>query len=120
LSNREINEKPSVAARIIRGLQEITEVLESSEDITKHFACRTCMLDLKPKPFGPRAVKKVRKLLGASQATLAQLLGVSVKTVRAWEQGSHTPSDMACRFLDEIRRDPPYWIRRLHEAVGVT
>jgi DNA-binding transcriptional regulator YiaG len=52
-----------------------------------------------------------------SQAVFAKLLGVSLNTVRAWEQGVNHPSDMACRFLDEIRRDPAYWVRRLKEAV---
>jgi putative transcriptional regulator len=61
-------------------------------------------------------VKQTRALLGASQAVFANFLGVSVKTVRAWEQGVNTPSAMACRFMDEIRRDPKHWIARLSEA----
>lgn len=48
---------------------------------------------------------------------LAELLGVSFNTIQAWEQGVNQPSDMTCRFLDEIRRDPAYWMRRLKEAV---
>ena len=46
-------------------------------------------------------------------------LGVSVKTVQAWEQGLQTPPKMACRFMDEIRHDPEHWIERLKEAICV-
>jgi len=62
-------------------------------------------------------VRRTRGLLRASQAVFARFLGVSVKTVRAWEQGFNVPSDMACRFMDEIRRDPSYWLRRLRSAI---
>jgi len=45
----------------------------------------------------------------------AHFLGVSVKTVRSWEQGK-TPSDIASRFMDEIRHNPNYWRQRLKES----
>jgi putative transcriptional regulator len=111
--------KPSVAERILQGLQEFTKSLEGHEVISEKFTCRKIDLNLIPKPYDPKKVKKTRKLLGTSQAMFALFLGVSVKTVRSWEQGINTPSVMACRFMDEIQRDPPYWIRRLKEAVVV-
>jgi HTH-type transcriptional regulator/antitoxin HigA len=57
-----------------------------------------------------------RKVLNASQALFAQFLGVSVKAVRKWESGQ-APSEMACRFMDEIRRNPKYWHKRLRESM---
>ena len=111
--------KPSVAQRLIQGLQEFTEALEQGEDITKKFRCHTVRVDLAPQPYDAKKVKHVRNLLDASQTMFALLLGVSVKTVRAWEQGINSPSDIACRFMDEIQRDPAYWIKRLQEAVVV-
>ena len=62
-------------------------------------------------------VQKVRKSLGVSQANFGLLLGVSVRTIQAWEQGETSPNDMACRWLDEIQRDPSYWLARVKSAV---
>ena len=109
--------KDSVGARIIEGLREFTEALEKEEPIAERFTCRTVMLDLLAVPYDPKAVKATRQLLAASQGVFAQFLGVSVKSVRAWEQGVNTPSDIACRFMDEIRRNPHYWRNCLLESV---
>lgn len=111
--------KDSVSKKLLAGLQEFSEALERDEAIPEKFTCRTVTLDLVPVPYAPKAVKATRTLLGASQGVFAQFLGVSVKTVRAWEQGRITPSDMACRFLDEIQRNPRYWRARLAESVRV-
>jgi putative transcriptional regulator len=111
--------KDSVGAKIIEGLREFTEALEKGEQITERFTCRTVMLDLMPVPYGPEAVKATRKLLGASQGIFAQFLGVSAKSVCAWEQGVNTPSDIACRFMDEIQRNPDFWRKRLRESVTI-
>ena len=108
-----------VADRVLRRLKGFTEALESGEDIAKRFTCRQVELNLGRTNYPPQAVKGVRKLLGASQGVFASFLGVSAKTVCSWEQGINEPSDMTCRFLDEIRLNPPYWRKRLGEAVGV-
>ncbi len=111
--------KGSVGKQIIEGLREFTEALENNEEIALKFTCRTVILDLFPVPCDPRAVKATRKLLMASQPVFAQFLGVKVRTVRAWEQGDNVPSDMACRFMDEIQRNPSYWRKRLRDSIKV-
>jgi putative transcriptional regulator len=98
-------------------LKGFAEALQRGDKITERFTCRKIILDLKPTPYNPALVKKTREILGVSQALFAHFLGVSVKTVHSWEQGSNTPNDMACRFMDEIRRDPGYWQGRLREAM---
>src|ERR1700732_2672739 len=108
--------KGTVGARIIQGLEEFVDALEKKETISERFTCHTIELDLKPTPYLPRMVKENRALLGASQAVFAKLLGVSVRAVCHWEQGLKSPSDIACRFMDEIRRNPFYWINRLRES----
>lgn len=107
----------SVGARMIDRLQGFVEALESRESLAERFTRRRVVLNLAPTPYDAARVKETRGRLGASQAVFAKLLGVSLNTVRAWEQGVNRPSGMACRFLDEIRRDPAYWVRRLEEAV---
>ncbi len=103
----------TVGARIIEGLEEFADVLEKKEPVAEKFTCWVVELDLEPTPYSPERVRQTRKLVNASQSVFARLLGVSVKTVSAWEQGTNVPMAIACRFMDEIRRNPGYWIKRL-------
>lgn len=111
--------KASIGARIVERLQEFTEDLEKGMPIAEHYTCRRMTLDVKPRRYTTAMVKRTRKMLGVSQTLFAQFLGVSPSTVRAWEQGTNTPSDVASRFMDEIRLDPPYWMRRFRGAVRI-
>jgi putative transcriptional regulator len=108
---------PTVASRIRERLEEFTEALESGDAIQEKFTCRKVEFRLKPKSYDPEAVKQTRMLLRASQKVFAMFLGTSVKAVQAWEQGLATPSKMACRFMDEIRRDPKHWRERLIDSL---
>ncbi|MBI3464059.1 MAG: hypothetical protein HY000_13535 [Planctomycetes bacterium] len=76
-------------------------------------------LKLEPSKYSAEMVRATRQLLQASQAVFARFLGVSVKTVRSWEQGINAPKDVAARFLDEIRRNPDYWRSRIRESIVV-
>jgi putative transcriptional regulator len=105
----------SVEDEILEALSEFKDGLERG-DVFKRFTCRQIKLNLVPTAYGPGLVRKTRKVLGLSQPLFASFLGVSPKTVRAWEQGVNTPHPMACRFMDEIRWNPEYWVRRLREA----
>lgn len=111
--------KDSVGNKIIEGLREFTDALEKHEVISEKLTCRKVTLDLLPIPYSAETVKSTRKLLMASQGVFAQFLGVSIKSVRAWEQGCNTPNDMACRFMDEIQRNPEYWRQRLRESIRI-
>ncbi|MCI0380482.1 MAG: helix-turn-helix domain-containing protein [Gemmataceae bacterium] len=109
--------KGSVEKRIVDRLQEFTEALERGEKISDKFTIRRVVRRVEPKPYEPRAVKKVRQSLGASQSVFALFLGVSVKTISAWEQGVNPPNRMARRFMDEIRKDPEHYRKRLLQIV---
>ena len=106
----------SVAEPIVGRLTDFTKALESGAAVSEKFTVRTIRLNLQPTVYDTESVRKTRELLNLSQPLFAKFLGVSVQTVRAWEQGDNVPSDMACRFLDEINRDPGYWQRRLRVA----
>ena len=96
---------------LIGGLRELSDSLKRKESAgggSDKFTCHTIVLDFQPTQYDAASVKKVRKLLGASQSIFARFLGVTAKTVQSWEQGQSTPSDMACRFLDEIRAAPEF------------
>lgn len=108
----------SVERDLIDGLEGFLGDLKSDAPIEKKYTCRRIVLELELRQHTSEQIKNTRKQLNASQALFAQFLGVSVKTVRAWEQGK-TLSDMACRFIDEIDRNPEYWRRRLKESIKI-
>ena len=105
--------KQSVETRILQRLEEFTLALESREPIADKFKCRKITRDLKSRIYDARMVRKARNSLAVDQATFAAFLGVSSKTVQAWEEGQHPPNRMACRFMDEIQDHPDLYRRRL-------
>ncbi len=107
----------TVADMIVEGLEGFADAIEASDDITELYNCHKVVLDLEPTPYDPELVLKARQTLNASQAIFAQFLGVSVKSIQAWEQGRKQPSDIACRFMDEIRESPQFWQQRLKSRV---
>jgi putative transcriptional regulator len=113
---RRVGKSTTAADCVLERLQHFAEALARGEKITESFPSRQLVLDLKPLPYTPQGVQEIRRILGVSQAVLAQLLGTSVRTVQAWERGANKPSEMACRWLDEIKRNPDYWIERIKQA----
>jgi DNA-binding transcriptional regulator YiaG len=108
----------AVERDLVEGLEGFLADLKSGEAIEKKYTIRRVVLDLEPHAYTAEQVKSVRKLLNASQSVFAQFIGVTVKAVRKWEGGG-TPNDMACRFMDEIGRNPNYWRMRLKESIMV-
>ena len=64
--------------------------------------------------FRPANVRAVRGKLGASQSEFALLIGVSVATLRNWEQGRRTPDGPALALLRVAARNPKAVIDALH------
>jgi DNA-binding transcriptional regulator YiaG len=106
----------AVERDLVSGLKGLLQDLKGGGPLPAKYNRRQVIIDLKPRKYGPRQVKATRSLLAASQTLFAQFLGVSAQSVRAWEQGGKTPSDIACRFMDEIQRNPEYWRGRLKES----
>jgi putative transcriptional regulator len=98
---------------MLAAIEEATELLRSEGLESRRLTVRTYKLPPSPRAYRPEDVKRVRDLLGASQAVLAGFLGVNVNTVRSWEQGKRPPQPIACRFLAEIEADPAYWRGRI-------
>lgn len=108
---------PKVGRELVRRLQRFVDELPRIEELGDRFTCRTVKLTLPRSRYSPALVKSTRELLQASQAVFAQFLGVSVSAVRDWEQGLKVPRGSSCRLMDEVRRDPEYWRKRLRESV---
>ncbi|MCA1667228.1 MAG: helix-turn-helix domain-containing protein [Thermomicrobia bacterium] len=64
-------------------------------------------------PYSPEQIHAIRIRLGLKQSQLADVLNVSDKTVKAWEQGINPPSGPALRLLQIAERHPEvFWERR--------
>jgi len=68
--------------------------------------------------FRPTDVKAVRAKLGASQSEFALMIGVSVATLRNWEQGRRTPDGPALALLRIAAKNPEAVMDALHGARG--
>ena len=51
-------------------------------------------------------IKTIRTRTGMTQSLFAEFMGVSVKTVEAWESGRNQPIGAACRLLKLTKEDP--------------
>jgi len=68
--------------------------------------------------FRPADVKAVRAKLGASQSEFALMIGVSVATLRNWEQGRRTPDGPALALLRVAAKSPDAVAAALHGKRG--
>ena len=64
--------------------------------------------------FKPADVKAVRKKLRASQSDFALMIGVSVATLRNWEQGRRVPDGPALALLRVASKEPLAVAKALH------
>lgn len=64
--------------------------------------------------FRPADVKAIRAKLGRSQTEFALMIGVSVATLRNWEQGRRVPEGPALALLRVAARDPDAVVAALH------
>ena len=79
-----------------------------------------------PKPKPPLSIlspersspKAIRTKLNLTQAAFAQLMGVSVRTVRDWERGRHAPSGPAKSLLRVAGRHPEILLGLTVEGVA--
>ena len=70
---------------------------------------KTTKLSVAPvESFRAEEIKKIRKKTGLTQAVFAQFMGVSVKTVEAWEKGRNHPAGTACRLLTMTQMNPDF------------
>jgi putative transcriptional regulator len=66
--------------------------------------------------FKPADVKALRSDLGQSQVEFALMIGVSVATLRNWEQGRRTPDGPALALLRVTAQNPEAVVEALHRG----
>lgn len=88
-------------------MQGLNEALQHAEG---KLECRTTKLakqDIMPVPeYRPDEIKEIRVALGMTQVLFAGFMGVSPKTVEAWEAGRNRPDGPARRILSMVQTDP--------------
>lgn len=91
----------NVYTSILQGLDEATKYQEGKINARKR------KIAVKPvEMFSSEEIKQIRKSVGLSQVLFASSLGVSKKTVEAWERGRNTPEGPSRRLLQLIRDNP--------------
>jgi putative transcriptional regulator len=115
MSKKKIRRHSKAGLKILAGLKEIVDALESGEPLERRFTVREVTIP-DPGEYDAKAIKAMRKRLGLSQSLFAHLIGVSVILEQAWEQGRRFPSATARRLFDEIQRDPTRWANMLQPA----
>ena len=93
--------KNNVYGSIRAGLNEAVDDAKSERPILKRHK-----VTVEPvRVFEADEVKKIRNSTGMSQKIFASYMGVSDKTVEAWEAGTNHPSGVASRLLSMMEMD---------------
>jgi len=91
----------SVYEGIMKGLQEAAEYTEGKINARRNNLSVTPLRN-----FNAEEIKKIRRDMEMTQAIFASFMGVSPKTVEAWECGRNEPDGPARRILSMIQTDP--------------
>lgn len=91
----------NVYESVIQGLNEAIEYEKGN------LKAKTSLVSVAPLPeIKSSQIKDIRKSLDMTQGIFAAVMGVSVKTVEAWEAGTNAPSGTARRMLSLLQTDP--------------
>lgn len=91
----------SVYESIVAGLKEAIEDANGAEKKLK----RRIVTIVPVKEYSASEVQAIRRSTGMSQKLFAGYMGVSDKTVEAWESGKNRPSGTASRLLTMMEMD---------------
>jgi putative transcriptional regulator len=87
-------------------MQGLTEAVDYQQGKLK---ARKTRLTIKPVvTFNNNDIKRIRQKTGLSQVMFAGSLGVSPKTVEAWENGRNKPEGASRRLLEIVSDDPRF------------
>lgn len=81
---------------VMESVKEGGAILRKEKDPTRKFV------------FSPPDIKAIRKHAKATQQEFATMIGVSVGTLRNWEQGRRVPDGPALALLKVASVDPNY------------
>ena len=82
----------------------LTEAVEDTQNKDKKLRRRVVTI-VPVKEYSASEIQAIRKSTGLSQRLFAGYMGVSDKTVEAWEAGKNRPSGAASRLLTMMEMD---------------
>lgn len=102
----------SVYDSIMTGLNEAVDYAKGNKK-----NARVHTVNIEPVPnFAASDIRDIRSGLGMTQMVFATVMGVSKKTVEAWEEGINTPNGPSCRLLEIFRNNPGSAKQLIREA----
>ncbi len=84
---------------------EIMSSVDETMEASKKGQLKETIIIKPVKQYDAAGVKKIRNSLHMTQTVFAGMIGVSQKTVEAWESGRNTPMGPASRVLDLLTED---------------
>ncbi len=102
---------------------EIMSSIDETIEASKKDRLKETIIIKPVKKYNAEGVKQIRQSLNMTQAVFAGMMGVSQKTVEAWESGRNVPMGPASRFLDllmENKKNVDYFIinRSMQEMIS--
>ena len=92
----------NISESIIKGLEEAI----AYEKGDKRIKANINKITICPLPhFRGEKIKKIREKLSLTQRSFAMLMGVSIKTIEAWESNRNEPNGSAQRMLSLLEKD---------------
>ncbi len=86
---------------IIKGLDEAVKISKGE------LSGRKQKVTIRPvKVISKNEIKTLRDNLSLTQSAMAEIIGVSKKTIEAWEKGTNKPNGPALRFMGMLKEDP--------------
>lgn len=109
----------TVAQEMLDGLQSFARDLKDLPvgETRAKYRQRTVKVDFQPRDYEAEDVKQLRRAMQCSQKVFADFIGVSLGTLRNWEQDVRPVSGIAARMFDEMRINPGYWKIRLQQLL---
>lgn len=90
---------------IMAGLQDAL-AYEKGDKTRARSRVREFGVTIKPvEHFDKEAIRGIRMELNLSQKSFAEALGVSAKTVEAWEAGTNEPAGSSSRMIELLVKD---------------
>jgi putative transcriptional regulator len=99
--NWRANDMSEISESIMQGLQEMLGHAQGKIELRSHRVSAS-----PPRVYNAEEIRKIRDNLNMSQAFFAKVIGVSKKTVEAWEHGGNKPGGAASRLLTIAEKDP--------------
>ena len=85
-----------------QAIGEVIEDTKKGKDGTLIKRRRSCIKVAPVQKFTAQNIKFIREKNGLTQKSMAAYMGVSIKTVEAWESGKNEPNGPSSRLLELI------------------